>query len=132
MLIPVDTIAHRPPQLIMLKLVTELLYHILFFFHYYRCEHSDYEPLKAALSCMRDIAALINERKRKMESMEKLVAWQESVQDWEVNFCEKTIHDIIEKKLIFRNLNIVQDYIFPYIVSGTRPDRSEFRINTQH
>lgn len=50
-----------------------------------RCEHPDYEPLKAALSCMRDIATLINERKRKMESMEKLVAWQESVQDWEVS-----------------------------------------------
>ena len=34
--------------------------------------------------CMRRIAALINERKRKMESLQKLAEWQNGVNDWQV------------------------------------------------
>jgi Rho guanine nucleotide exchange factor 4 len=34
---------------------------------------------------MKKIAALINERKRKMESIEKLARWQLTVEDWQVN-----------------------------------------------
>lgn len=34
---------------------------------------------------MRGVATLINERKRRMESLEKLAAWQARVEGWEVN-----------------------------------------------
>ena len=33
---------------------------------------------------MKHIASLINERKRKMESLEKLVEWQDTIDDWQV------------------------------------------------
>lgn len=38
-----------------------------------------------ALEAMRDVAMLINERKRRMESLEKLAAWQQRVEGWEVS-----------------------------------------------
>jgi Rho guanine nucleotide exchange factor 4 len=47
--------------------------------------HPDYESVQQALKAMKKIAALINERKRKMESIEKLARWQLTVEDWQVN-----------------------------------------------
>ncbi|KAL5004392.1 hypothetical protein ScPMuIL_017848 [Solemya velum] len=46
-------------------------------------KHPDSLKVKEALEAMKKIAALINERKRKMESIEKLAVWQQSVEDWE-------------------------------------------------
>lgn len=43
-----------------------------------------YSNLQEALESMRHIAMLINERKRKLESVEKLSQWQQRVIDWEV------------------------------------------------
>ena len=71
LLTPVQKICKYPLQL------KELL-------KYTRPEHPDYAPLQRALDSMRQIAVLINERKRKMESIEKLAEWQESVEDWQV------------------------------------------------
>lgn len=34
---------------------------------------------------MRGVAILINERKRKMESLEKLAEWQKRIDGWEVS-----------------------------------------------
>jgi hypothetical protein len=45
--------------------------------------------VKDALAAMRKIATLINERKRKMESIEKIAVWQHSVVDWEVTILLK-------------------------------------------
>ena len=47
-------------------------------------DHPDHPHLIAALNSMKEIATLINERKRKMESIEKLAKWQMLVDDWEV------------------------------------------------
>jgi len=47
-------------------------------------EHPDHDQTQHALDTMRHIATLINERKRKMESLEKLAQWQSRVDDWEV------------------------------------------------
>ena len=47
--------------------------------------HPDFRHLTAAADAMRDITALVNERKRKMESMEKLAEWQRTVAQWQVN-----------------------------------------------
>ena len=83
-------------------------------------EHPDYDRVKEALSAMRKIARLINERKRKMESIEKIAAWQNSVVDWAVSILEcfycvwkklladgnfilhKTEYNIVEWKFLFR------------------------------
>ena len=48
-------------------------------------DHPDRPAVQGALDAMRSIATLINERKRKMESIEKLTAWQLGVDDWEVS-----------------------------------------------
>jgi len=47
--------------------------------------HPDFANVQAALDAMKKIAALINERKRKMESIEKLARWQQTVEDWQVS-----------------------------------------------
>jgi len=71
LLIPVQKICKYPLQL------KELL-------RFTRPHHPDYYCLQRALVCMRRIAALINERKRKMESLQKLAEWQNGVNDWQV------------------------------------------------
>lgn len=71
LLTPVQKICKYPLQL------AELL-------KYTSTSHPDYTNVQAALESMKKIAALINERKRKMESIEKLSAWQQTVEDWQV------------------------------------------------
>lgn len=72
LLTPVQKICKYPLQL------AELL-------KYTRAEHPDYGELQVAHATMKGMAVMINERKRKMESIEKLARWQDSVQDWEVS-----------------------------------------------
>lgn len=71
LLTPVQRICKYPLQL------AELL-------KYTKSDHPDYGDIKEALEAMRDVAVLINERKRRMESLEKLAAWQQRVEGWEV------------------------------------------------
>lgn len=70
LLTPVQRICKYPLQL------AELL-------KYTRTDHEDYAKIKEALEVMRGVAMLINERKRRMESLEKLAAWQQRVDGWE-------------------------------------------------
>ncbi|XP_033760813.1 uncharacterized protein LOC117342707 isoform X2 [Pecten maximus] len=70
LLTPVQKICKYPLQL------AELL-------KYTPPSHPDYHNVEGALEAMKKIAALINERKRKMESIEKLARWQQSVEDWQ-------------------------------------------------
>ncbi|KAF4521126.1 hypothetical protein B566_EDAN011943 [Ephemera danica] len=70
LLTPVQRICKYPLQL------NELL-------KYTRADHPDYEDVRAALEAMRAVATLVNERKRRMESLEKLAAWQQRVEGWE-------------------------------------------------
>ncbi|KAK4883196.1 hypothetical protein RN001_006515 [Aquatica leii] len=70
LLTPVQRICKYPLQL------AELL-------KYTKSDHPDYENIKDALKAMRGVAVLINERKRRMESLEKLAAWQQRVEGWE-------------------------------------------------
>lgn len=71
LLTPVQRICKYPLQL------AELL-------KYTRTDHEDHDNIKEALEAMRGVAVLINERKRRMESLEKLCTWQQRVDDWEV------------------------------------------------
>nr|CAD7440106.1 unnamed protein product [Timema bartmani] len=70
LLTPVQRICKYPLQL------AELL-------KYTKADHPDYAKIQEALDAMRDVAVLINERKRRMESLEKLAAWQQRVEAWE-------------------------------------------------
>lgn len=71
LLTPVQRICKYPLQL------AELL-------KYTKTDHPDYHKIQEALEAMRGVAVLINERKRRMESLEKLAAWQMRVEGWEV------------------------------------------------
>lgn len=71
LLTPVQRICKYPLQL------AELL-------KYTKPDHPDYDNIKEALEAMKGVAVLINERKRRMESLEKIEAWQQRVEGWEV------------------------------------------------
>ncbi|XP_077556228.1 uncharacterized protein LOC144170353 isoform X3 [Haemaphysalis longicornis] len=70
LLTPVQKICKYPLQL------AELL-------KYTRPEHPDYRPVQEALAAMRGVAQMVNERKRRMECLEKLAEWQSTVYNWE-------------------------------------------------
>ncbi|XP_048197591.1 spermatogenesis-associated protein 13 isoform X1 [Perognathus longimembris pacificus] len=70
LLTPVQKICKYPLQLAeLLKYTTQ--------------EHSDYNNIKAAYEAMKHVACLINERKRKLESIDKNARWQLSIVGWE-------------------------------------------------
>lgn len=47
--------------------------------------HKDFQMVKQALETMKDVASLINERKRKVESINKIAKWQSTIEGWEVS-----------------------------------------------
>jgi len=74
LLSPVQKICRYPVQL------TELLQHT-------PPAHDDHPHLRTAAESMKRVVRFINERKRKMESVEMLILWQNSINDWQVSGC---------------------------------------------
>ena len=57
----------------------------------FQVDHPDHNSVQGALEAMRDVALLVNERKRRMECLEKIASWQITVEGWEV---VKYIHKV--------------------------------------
>ncbi|KAL1464597.1 hypothetical protein WDU94_004227, partial [Cyamophila willieti] len=89
LLTPVQRICKYPLQL------AELL-------KYTKTDHPDYVKITEALEAMRDVAMLINERKRRMESLEKLAAWQQRVEGWESEDLIETSSQLIHQGEVIR------------------------------
>lgn len=52
--------------------------------------------MEAALNAMKNVARLINERKRRLENINKIAQWQSSIEDWEVgqnHTCSEMVSD---------------------------------------
>uniref|UniRef100_A0AAY4CN51 Collybistin n=1 Tax=Denticeps clupeoides TaxID=299321 RepID=A0AAY4CN51_9TELE len=87
LLTPVQKICKYPLQL------AELL-------KYTAQEHSDYRYVAAALAVMRNVTQQINERKRRLENIDKIAQWQASVLDWE---------DLIRRDILYYKGRIDMD-----------------------
>ncbi|KAF2354905.1 Pleckstrin domain [Trinorchestia longiramus] len=70
LLTPVQKICKYPLQL------QELL-------KYTKPDHPDHSSVQGALNAMRAAALLVNERRRRMECLEKIAAWQMELEGWE-------------------------------------------------
>lgn len=105
LLTPVQRICKYPLQL------AELL-------KYTKADHPDYDKIKEALEAMRDVAVLINERKRRMESLEKLAAWQQRVEGWEVS--------TVVSKYPCSTLNFTIYHVLISFRQGRRPHPAQF------
>ncbi|MFH4973473.1 hypothetical protein AB6A40_000182 [Gnathostoma spinigerum] len=69
LLTPVQRICRYPLQLAELLKATPV-------------SHADFEPVQAAATAMRSVAAQINEKKRRLENLQKIALWQQNVSGW--------------------------------------------------
>lgn len=76
LLTPVQKICKYPLQLRELLRNTDL-------------SHPDYAPVSEACDSMQRMAAYINERKRKMDTLQQLLLWQAAVQGWQVVYSHR-------------------------------------------
>ncbi|KAI7790117.1 putative rho guanine nucleotide exchange factor 9-like [Triplophysa rosa] len=108
LLTPVQKICKYPLQLAeLLKYTTQ--------------EHSDYRYVAAALAVMRNVTQQINERKRRLENIDKIAQWQASVLEWE---------DLIRRDILYYKGRIDMDrYEVRDAIDGRDDD---YNISVKH
>ncbi|GFS54750.1 hypothetical protein TNIN_484321 [Trichonephila inaurata madagascariensis] len=70
LLTPIQRICKYPLQLAELLKFTD-------------ASHPDHVPVSNALAAMKEVAELVNERKRRMECLERIAEWQSTIEGWE-------------------------------------------------
>ncbi|XP_072330790.1 uncharacterized protein [Scyliorhinus torazame] len=89
MIMPVQKICKYPLQLMeLLKSTTPC--------------HRDYKALEAATTAMKNIANVINERKRRIENLDKLPRWQNTVVNWK---------DLLRRDMLYYKNRIDMDNV---------------------
>lgn len=83
---------------------------------------SDYRYVAAALAVMRNVTLQINERKRRLENIDKIAQWQASVLDWEVQ------HPL-GPRLGAKNLGKVSCWNYPRPCSSFHATRSQYVLD---
>lgn len=66
---------------------------------------SDYRYVAAALAVMRNVTQQINERKRRLENIDKIAQWQASVLDWEVRSTNRIASSLKNQELSRQRCN---------------------------
>lgn len=60
-------------------------------------DHLDYKATSEALKMMRELCSLINEAKRRVERLEAIADWQETVEGWEGSHVVDTCSVLIKE-----------------------------------
>lgn len=89
LLSPVQRICKYPLQL------KELLKHT-------QSDHEDYKVLVDARKCMQNVASLINERKRRLENVNKLARWQLTISNWRDADVVARSSDLLHKGVVHK------------------------------
>ncbi|XP_065056008.1 spermatogenesis-associated protein 13-like [Rhopilema esculentum] len=116
LLTPVQKICKYPLQL------NELLKHT-------PVEHPDYGHLQLAVHEMKEVASLINERKKKFEDLNSIAEWQLSVEAWQGDdvlevSCEKVKTGVVESLFGGKRENIFLS-LFDYLLVLCKVDLSK-------
>lgn len=56
--------------------------------------------MAAALAVMRNVTQQINERKRRLENIDKIAQWQASVLDWEVSWTVRMMLSFVHFRIL--------------------------------
>lgn len=81
--------------------------------------HKDFQTVTRALETMKNVASLINERKRKVESINKIAKWQSTIEGWEGE-------DVLEK-----SSELIQSGDVIKTSNGSSQDRVMFLFDHQ-
>ena len=82
-------------------------------------EHLDYTVLAEARVCMSNVASLINERKRRLENVNKLARWQLTISNWR------------DEDLVLKSSDLVYKGLLNKVTNGKDVERVVFLFDHQ-
>ena len=78
-------------------------------------DHTDYKTLNEAKICMQNVATVINERKRRLENVNKLARWQLTVSNWKDENIVIKSSDLLYKGPLFKINNSRESERYVYL-----------------
>ena len=78
-------------------------------------DHADYKTLNEAKTCMQNVATVINERKRRLENVNKLARWQLTVSNWKDENIVIKSSDLLYKGPLFKINNSRESERYVYL-----------------